>query len=184
MRKAMPHPNTFAAAKPAVARRSRAPQLRKARGFSLIEVLVTVLILAFGLLGVAGLLVKGMSNSASSESMSKANQLITDMADRMRANSVVALGASTEYRLAYTDSVPSSITSIALQDKKDWMNAIAAQLPAGAGKIDNVVAGGGRKVTIAVRWSACMGTLSAADQTACSDNSAAAYKYMEMEIRL
>ena len=179
MHQAMQHLNI-----PNSARRARPSGRRKARGFSLIEVLVTVLILSFGLLGVAGLLVKGVSNAAGSEATSKANQLILDMADRMRANSTNALSASTEYLLSYGDAVPTAITSIALQDKKDWMNAIAAQLPAGQGKISNTVAGGARKVSIGVRWSACLGTISDADTTACTDNSATAFRYMEMEIRL
>ncbi len=56
-----------------------------------------MLILAFGLLGVAGLLVGGISNAAGSESLNKANQLASDMADRIRANPIIALGATSEY---------------------------------------------------------------------------------------
>jgi prepilin-type N-terminal cleavage/methylation domain-containing protein len=49
------------------------------KGFSLIEVLVTMVILAFGLLGVAGLLVGGVSNAAGSEAFSKASQLAAQL---------------------------------------------------------------------------------------------------------
>ena len=52
---------------------------RRQKGFSLIEVLVTMLVLAFGLLGVAGLLVGGVSNASSSEAFSKASQLAADI---------------------------------------------------------------------------------------------------------
>jgi type IV pilus assembly protein PilV len=163
------------------------------RGFSLIEVLVTMLILSFGLLGVAGLLVKGVSNAASSESYSKASQLAAEMADRMRANPAVALSASSAYLLntgnatapnLWTDAVPTTASSIALKDKQDWMNALAAQLPQGRGRITNSVGGGARQVDIEVAWSNCFGTLSDSDKTSCTDNSAAAFRVVKFELRL
>ncbi|HYW55699.1 MAG TPA: type IV pilus modification protein PilV [Polaromonas sp.] len=157
---------------------------RKQAGFSLIEVLVTMVILCFGLLGVAGLLVKGVSNAAASEATSKASQLAADMADRIRANPVVALSASSQYITSYADTPPSSPTTIAMKDKKAWLEALAAQLPQGDGKITNTVASGARKVEIEVRWSNCLGTLSDAAFITCRDNSAAAFKTVIFELRL
>ena len=160
---------------------------RKSAGFSLIEVLVTILILAFGLLGVAGLLVKGVSNSASSDYTTKANQLISDMADRMRANSGEALNASSQYLTDYTGTnsvIPTSPTTIAAVDRKEWMTALKTQLPAGAGRISNTVSAGARTVNIEVRWSKCLGTLTDTEKTACTDNSATAFRYLNLEIRL
>ncbi|SFU94330.1 type IV pilus assembly protein PilV [Polaromonas sp. YR568] len=162
---------------------SRNPSVRP-HGFSLIEVMVTMVILSFGLLGVAGLLVNGVSNAVASESMAKASQLAADMADRIRANPTVALSATSEYLTLYSDSPPSSPTSIALNDKKVWLEALAAQLPQGDGQITNSVSGTDRKVTIQVRWSNCLGTLSDADLTACTDNSGAAFKTVTFELRL
>lgn len=153
-------------------------------GFSLIEVLVTMVILAFGLLGVAGLLVKGVSNAAASEATSKASQLAADMADRIRANPVAALSATSQYITAYADTSPVSPTTIAMKDKKEWLDALAAQLPQGDGKITNTVSGGSRKVEIEVRWSSCLGTLSDTVTTACTDNSAAAFQTFVFELRL
>ena len=153
-------------------------------GFSLIEVLVTLLILAFGLLGVAGLLVSGVSNAASSEAMSKASQLAADMADRIRANPEVALSATSEYITTYADTAPSSPATIAMRDKKEWLEALAAQLPQGDGKITSSVSGGQRKLEIEVRWSNCLGTLNDAARTLCTDNSAAAFKTATLELRL
>ena len=153
-------------------------------GFSLIEVLVTILILAFGLLGVAGLLVKGVSNASSSEAFSKASQLAADMADRIRANPTVALSATSEYITTYTDAIPSSPTTIAMQDKKAWMTALAAQLPQGKGRIYNSVAGGARQYNIEVRWSNCLGTINNADTTACVNDSSTAFRTFNFEMRL
>ena len=153
-------------------------------GFSLIEILVTMLILAFGLLGVAGLLVGGVSNAASSESFSKAGQLAADMADRIRANPGVALSATSEYITTYADTVPTSPTTIALKDKKAWMEALAAQLPLGKGRITNTVSGGQRQVNIEVRWSKCFGTLGDADRTVCTNNPDTAFRTFNYELRL
>lgn len=167
--------------------RLKPPRVRQ-NGFSLIEVLVTMLVLAFGLLGVAGLLVGGVSNAASSESFTKASQLAADMADRIRANPAIALSATSEYITNYADSAPTSPTTIAQQDKKIWMDALAAQLPLGKGRIYNSVGGGQRQYNIEVRWSKCFGTLSDADRTTgtsnCKDNPDAAFRTVNFELRL
>jgi len=151
-------------------------------GFSLIEVLVTMLILSFGLLGVAGLLVSGVSNASSSEAMAKASQLAADMADRIRANPVFGVSATSEYITAYVDTAPTSPSTIAQKDKKEWLEALAAQLPQGDGQIavDSTL----RKAVITVRWNNCMGTLSDADRTACTNNAATAFKTISFELRL
>lgn len=167
---------------------------RSQRGFSLIEVLVTMLILAFGLLGVAGLLVGGVSNAAGSESLNKANQLASEMADRIRANPDVALGATSEYLhnenpawqdqpQLWTDLAPVG-ASIAVNDVNAWLNAITTQLPSGRGRIFNTVGGGARQVNIQIAWSSCFGTLSDADSTKCQNNSATAYRLINFELRL
>ncbi len=157
-------------------------QLHGQAGFSLIEVLVTMVILMFGLLGIAGLLVSGVSNASGSEAMAKASQLAADMADRIRANPVVGVSATSEYITAWADNPPSSPATIAQQDKKDWLEALAAQLPQGDGQItvDNAL----RKVVITVRWSNCLGTLNDADRTTCTDNAATAFKTVSFELRL
>lgn len=160
------------------------PPIRRQFGFSLIEVLVTMLVLSFGLLGVAGLLVNGVSNAASSEAYSKANQLASDMADRIRANSAVALSATSEYITTYNDTVPSAPTTIALKDKKAWMEALAAQLPQGKGRIYNTVSGGARQINIEVRWSNCLGTINDADRTSCTNNAANTFRTVNFELRL
>jgi type IV pilus assembly protein PilV len=146
--------------------------------------MVTMVILSFGLLGSAGLLVSGVSNASASESMAKASQLAADMADRMRANPTVALSATSQYITTYADNPPASPSSIAENDKKVWLESLAAQLPQGDGKITNYTSGTERKIVIEVRWSNCLGTLSDADRTACTDNSATAFKTVTFELRL
>lgn len=151
----------------------------------MIEVLVTILLLMFGLLGVAGLLASGVSNAAASESQTKANQLLADMADRVRANPAVAVSATSEYITAYGETIPASPATIATQDKKAWLLAIRAQLPAGDGKITSFVSGGvARKLELQIRWAKCMGTLNDPDRVSCADNPNNTYQTATMEIRL
>src|SRR5688572_30098855 len=60
------------------------------RGFTLIEVLVTLVILMFGLLGIAGLMAKGQRVSFEAFQRHQALQIANDMAERLRANKLQA----------------------------------------------------------------------------------------------
>jgi type IV pilus assembly protein PilV len=59
---------------------------RRARGFTMLEALVSILILSFGLLGLAGLFVSGAQNNRSANLRTIATQQAYNMADRMRTN--------------------------------------------------------------------------------------------------
>lgn len=61
---------------------------RNHSGFTLIEVLVTVVVVSIGLLGLAGLQINGLRANVSSEARSKATLLASDIIERMRANPV------------------------------------------------------------------------------------------------
>lgn len=59
---------------------------QRATGTTLIEVLITVFVVAIGLLGVAGLQAKAVSNSSDSIMYSRAAFLASDIIERMRNN--------------------------------------------------------------------------------------------------
>jgi type IV pilus assembly protein PilV len=60
------------------------------RGFTLIEVLVTLVILTFGLLGIAGLMAKGQRISFEAYQRQQAVALASDIAERIRGNRQLA----------------------------------------------------------------------------------------------
>lgn len=59
---------------------------RRQAGFTLIEILVTVVVLSIGLLGIAGMQASGMRNNHAAYTKTQATNLAMDMADRIRAN--------------------------------------------------------------------------------------------------
>jgi len=60
--------------------------MNKNTGFTLIEVLIAMLVLAVGLLGLAGLQATSLKNNQSAYNRSQATQFAYDMADRIRSN--------------------------------------------------------------------------------------------------
>ena len=116
-------------------------------GFTLIEVLVSLLILAVGLLGLVGIFVASTQNNKSAHLRTIATLQAYDMADRMRANigalTVISptipyyhLPTATQYGTCYTATCTSQ--QMAQNDYYEWNNAASATsnpsvLPAGQG---------------------------------------------------
>ena len=65
--------------------------LKKSYGFTMIEVLIALLVLAVGLLGMASLQVLSMQSSSSALNRSQATMIAYDLAERMRRNPIGAL---------------------------------------------------------------------------------------------
>jgi type IV pilus assembly protein PilV len=59
---------------------------RAARGFTMIEVLVTLVIMMFGLLGLAGLILKGHKASFEAYQRNQALIMVVDLAEKMKTN--------------------------------------------------------------------------------------------------
>lgn len=126
---------------------------QKEAGFSLVEVLITVLVLAIGLLGLAGLQTSGLQLNHSAYQRSQATFLAYSILDRMRGSRTNARNG--EYDVDYGDT-PATGT-IPGDDVNDWKQDIAAVLPIGDGQIcrsnDGVnCVGSGDSFIIEVRW--------------------------------
>ena len=114
------------------------------QGFTLLEVLVTLVIFAFGMLGVAGLQVVSLANMDSAQNRSVAALKASEMAERMRANSSAAYGsasaADSHCRSAHysnRNATPANCTpaKLAADDLWDWSQELAARLPSGSGAV-------------------------------------------------
>ncbi len=121
-------------------------------GFTMVEVLITLVILAVGLLGLAGLQVRSLSGSHGAYLRTQAAQYAADMVDRMLANRGAATAGN--YNLAM-GATPCALTTVACNDLVEWHNLlngtinVTGGLPGGRGSIavdaDHVV-------TVVVQW--------------------------------
>lgn len=122
--------------------RNTAPA-KRSRGFTLIEVAITMLVLATGLLGIAGLQSSSMKTTYLSHQRSVAMTQALDLADRMRTN-MVGLRA-TEYTKPIPTAAPSpdcqtlgnacTAAELAATDLFNWQTQNIALLPSGQGSI-------------------------------------------------
>jgi type IV pilus assembly protein PilV len=129
------------------------------RGFTLIEVLVALLVVAVGLIGMAGIQGAAVKYTKGAEGRSHAAQLNADILDRIRT-SRAALPSGAYASAGSFENVPCNrnftITQ-AIQDQADialWRNQIACLLPGGQGRIEvgALDASGLYPVTVSVQW--------------------------------
>lgn len=127
-------------------------------GATLIEVLVSILVLSIGLLAIAALMLKGLSSNSAAYYRTQATFHAYDMSDRLRANKQNA----GDYNLSLDQSSPTG-TGIAATEVADWLSLVG-NLPAGDGSIscandrciivvqwDNTKAGGEEAERVIVR---------------------------------
>jgi type IV pilus assembly protein PilV len=136
---------------------ARKPLSRRQRGDTMIEVLVTIIIIAVGVLGTAALQVTTLKNLSSSHSASVAAIVAHDFAERMRANPAAALAGNYNHDSAPTTyetncvSGPCDVANLAKYDKETWWTQLTAVLPSGSGEVEPLVAGSNIFV-LTVRW--------------------------------
>jgi len=124
----------------------RQPVLRRESGATLVEVLVSLLIISLGLLGIGGLAASTFSYNKTAQLRMTGTALVNDYADRARLN--VFGYDRNSYNVAYDDSVSAAALdrsvllidepndeaaadAVALFDRNDFMNAVANRLPQG-----------------------------------------------------
>jgi type IV pilus assembly protein PilV len=111
-------------------------------GFTMLEVLISIIVIAFGLLGVAGLQAFAIKNNQSASTRVVATALAMDMVDRLHSNWIGANqgGYNAPSAGSYSTPVPACNTStgcnqlqLAQNDLTEWAAQVAAALPKGAG---------------------------------------------------
>lgn len=96
------------------------------RGTSLLEVMITIVILAFGLLGLAGLQGKIQLAEVESFQRAQATLLLADMSERISANRSDAVSYVAS-NVGTGDSQPADCTTLAIGAARDiceWSNAL------------------------------------------------------------
>jgi type IV pilus assembly protein PilV len=131
------------------------------RGFTLLEVLIALVVLAVGLLGLAALQNLGLRYGNESYERSQATLLIYEMIDRMRANPSGVRGGSYDGFATYTNSPPATSgcttaicdnNAMAIYDVNQWISAIIGKsiLVGGEGRIQRQ--GTSFSFNVAVQW--------------------------------
>ena len=131
------------------------PRPRNA-GFSMIEVLISIVVMSIGLLGLAGLQATGLRNNSGANLRSLATMQVYDMSDRMRANAagvtaglyddISGVGSSTTCAIKVGGC---STVQMAQFDKYMLNSNNAALLPNGTGTVKRGATG---LFTITVSW--------------------------------
>jgi len=139
------------------AKSARKPVTRRQRGDTMIEVLVTVIIIAVGVLGAAALQVTTLKNLSSSHSASVAAIVAQDFSERMRANPTAALANDYVHDSAPSTSGTDCVTSacatakeLADYDMETWWAQVTAVLPSGSGEVTRNA--GTNIFVLTVRW--------------------------------
>lgn len=118
----------------------------RASGFSMVEVLISVFILAIGLLGLLNLQMTSLKNNHSAQLRTTATVLAYDMLERIRANKTA------DYALTMSATPSGATTKDA--DLVEWISEISSALPSGDGSISY----SGNIITVTIQWDDSRGT--------------------------
>ncbi|BDU17574.1 type IV pilus modification protein PilV [Lysobacter auxotrophicus] len=152
---------------------TRRPASRRAQGgFSLIEVLIALLVLALGLLGLAFLQVLNVRYTSSAEHRTMATNLASEVVDMMRSNPRHLVVYNRLDKASFANvAVPATGCSkagdseaTAQNNVARWRCDVVTQLPGGVGNV--VVAGNdavGYTATVDLEWTDDVGAKDNAD---------------------
>jgi len=143
---------------------------RRQLGVGLIEVLVAVLVLSFGMLGVAALQATSVRTNQSATMRSLAVSYAYGIADRMRANGSQVASTPTAYNIAVGAQTGGADQAAA--DLEQWKADLGASLPSGDGSISYNAAT--NQWTITITW----------DDTAASRQEATTAKQVQLSVEV
>lgn len=117
-------------------------------GFTMLEVLISIVVIAFGLLGIAGLQAFAVKNNQSAGTRITATTLAMDLVDRVRSNTAAFAPTITSspynkpnlvdygtFNAGCTGGLGCSTLQLAQNDLFEWAALVAAALPNGRGVV-------------------------------------------------
>jgi type IV pilus assembly protein PilV len=126
-------------------------------GFTIVEVLVALVVLAVGMLGIAGLYVVTLQSGGTAIYRTQAVNLASDMADRIRANRTAGVayqnGPSGALSCVGAGAVDCTPAQLAADDLLQWNTELATTLPAASGTVAVAGAAAPFTYTITITWS-------------------------------
>ncbi len=126
-------------------------------GFSLVEAMVSLVVISVGMIGIAALYGQGLGAGRTAMFRTVAVNLAADMADRIRVNRLAGGAYAVEDAEAETDCGPEpdgercTPAEMAAYDLVLWEAQLAQQLPNGVGTVA-FAAGTPSTYTISVTW--------------------------------
>lgn len=130
-------------------------------GFSLLEVLIAVLVLSFGLLGIAGMQAAALRNNQSAAERSQVVFMTYSILDAMRANINTATDPHSFRPTEYTSILGTFVcaaptgSTLAAKDAIRWINNLHANLGSSAcGQVSCI----DNSCTVSIRWNDSRGT--------------------------
>ncbi len=136
------------------------------QGFTLLEVLIALVILAVGMLGIAQMLLIAHKSNSSNYIRQNAVQAAYDILDLIRANRQAAINGNYNVSNLVTDGTPTipnspsencsvsscTTTQLAAYDTWYWMASDLTKLPNGCGSVSTSVSGINTLVVVTVQW--------------------------------
>lgn len=147
------------------------------KGFSLIELLIAMVILAIGLIGMASLMLTSMQSNQSAAQRSAAIVLSYDLVERMRSNpdQVKLYIGSIGDPGSLIDPCDTSgacdggmnATELSGNDLLNWAIQLQRSIPGSAAIVQQIAPPNGDEYCIAIFWPQNQANIVAADATAC-----------------
>lgn len=150
---------------------------KRQAGATLIEIMVSILVMAIGLLGLASLQINAMKFQKTASQRSEATQAAYDLGERMRSNwvisnvptNIVADRTANELKYTFNDEYSTSSAAthtppnncktsvcttnqIAANDLQEWLRSLQRRLIGGAGVVVPVDGGVGSTFDVTVMW--------------------------------
>ncbi len=169
-----------------------------ALGLSLIEVLVSIVIISVGLLGLIGMQARSMSGQKDSFDRKAAAELLGQLTERMRANHLAFMdnayassllpGATLSSASACLPASPCSPAQVAALDLMNWRQDLRARLPdsgavvAPTGPMGAAMGAGATSMRITVVWRESSPNIGADAQCAAIGIADASYRCLAAEV--